>query len=86
MGSPTDLAVKAGLGGPWSERILKRYGVTEFSQFTGAQMLADKYQLSREELDQYALRSHQLAAAATRGGAFDKEIVPLAVGEVAVAL
>jgi acetyl-CoA C-acetyltransferase len=79
MGSPTDLAVKAGLGGPWSERILKRYGVTEFSQFTGAQMLADKYKLSREELDQYALRSHQLAAAATRAGAFDKEIVPLAV-------
>ena len=79
MGSPTDLAVKAGLGGPWSERILKRYGVAEFSQFTGAQMLADKYKLSRQELDQYALRSHQLAAAATRAGAFDKEIVPLAV-------
>jgi acetyl-CoA C-acetyltransferase len=79
MGSPTDLAVKAGLGGPWSERILRRYGVTEFSQFTGAQMLADKYKLSREELDQYALRSHQLAAAATRAGAFEKEIVPLAV-------
>ncbi|HEY6640970.1 acetyl-CoA C-acetyltransferase [Povalibacter sp.] len=79
MGSPTALAVQAGLGGPWSERILERYGVTAFSQFTGAQMLADKYQLSREELDQYALRSHQLAAAATRAGAFDKEIVPLAV-------
>jgi acetyl-CoA C-acetyltransferase len=79
MGSPTDLAVKAGLGGPWSERIRKRYGVEEFSQFTGAQMLADKYQLSREELDQYALRSHQRAAAATRAGAFKNEIVPIAV-------
>ncbi len=79
MGSPTDLAVKAGLGGPWSERILKRYGVHEFSQFTGAQMLADKYKLSREELDRYALRSHQLAAAATRAGAFKNEIVPIAV-------
>ncbi|HMN43674.1 MAG TPA: acetyl-CoA C-acetyltransferase [Povalibacter sp.] len=79
MGSPTDLAVKAGLGGPWSERIRKRYGVEEFSQFTGAQMLADKYRLSREELDQYALRSHQLAAAATRAGAFKNEIVQVAV-------
>jgi len=81
IGSPTALAVNAGLGGPWSERIRNRYHVTEFSQFTGAQMLAKKYGLSRSELDAYALRSHQRAAAATRAGAFSREIVPLKVGD-----
>lgn len=79
MGSPTALAVDAGLGGPWSERIRKRYRVKEFSQFTGAQMLADKYAFTRDQLDEYALRSHQRAAVATRAGAFVKEIVPLQV-------
>jgi acetyl-CoA C-acetyltransferase len=81
IGSPTALAVNAGLGGPWSERIRNRYRVTEFSQFTGAQMLAKKYGLTRAELDAYALRSHQRAAAATRAGAFSREIVPLKVGD-----
>jgi acetyl-CoA C-acetyltransferase len=81
IGSPTALAVNAGLGGPWSERIRNRYQVTEFSQFTGAQMLAKKYGLTRGELDAYALRSHQRAAAATRAGAFSREIVPLKAGD-----
>jgi acetyl-CoA C-acetyltransferase len=42
-------------------------------------MLAAKYGLSREQLDQYALGSHQRAAAAIRSGAFDKEILPLRI-------
>lgn len=75
MGTPTRLAVEAGLGGPWSKRIQHAYGVSEFSQFTGARMLAEKYRLSRDQLDGYALRSHQRAAAATNAGAFDDEIV-----------
>lgn len=79
MGSPTMLALKAGLGGPWSARIQNRYGVEEFSQFTGAQMMAKKYGFSREQLDAFALRSHQRAAAATRAGVFSEEIVPLPV-------
>jgi acetyl-CoA C-acetyltransferase len=78
MGSPVALAEKAGVGtGPWSERIRKRYGVQQFSQFTGAQMLAEKYGFNREQLDQYALRSHQRAAAAIHVDAFKDEIVPL---------
>ncbi|HMK87627.1 MAG TPA: acetyl-CoA C-acetyltransferase [Steroidobacteraceae bacterium] len=79
IGSPTALAVNAGLGGPWSKRIQERYGVTEFSQFTGAQMLADKYGFTREQLDELALRSHERAARATRAGAFAGEILPLRV-------
>src|SRR5690606_36128590 len=52
MGSPTRLASEAGLGGPWSERILREYGVAEFSQFTGARMMAEKYRLDRGQLDE----------------------------------
>ncbi|MFP3562265.1 acetyl-CoA C-acetyltransferase, partial [Paraburkholderia sp. SIMBA_049] len=51
----------------------------DFSQFTGAQLIAEKYGFSREQLDRYALRSHQRAAAATNAGAFRTEIVPLEV-------
>ena len=79
MGTPTSLALHAGLGGPWSERIRRRYGVDGFSQFTGAQLIAEKYGFSREQLDWYALKSHQRAAAATNAGAFRAEIVPLEV-------
>jgi acetyl-CoA C-acetyltransferase len=80
MGSPTVLAAKAGIGiGPWSDRIKQRYGVSEFSQFVGAQMIADKYGFSREQLDAYALESHGRAAAATKAGAFEREIVGLAI-------
>jgi acetyl-CoA C-acetyltransferase len=85
MGTPTTLALKAGLGGPWSERIRRRYGVDGFSQFTGAQLIAEKYGFSREQLDLYALKSHQRAAAATHARAFRAEIVRLEVnGELHV--
>ncbi len=71
---------QAGVGGlPWSARILEKYGVAEFSQFTGAEMIAEKYGLSREAMDAFALASHQRAAAATQVGAFNGEIVALKV-------
>lgn len=80
MGSNFRLHAKAGLGeGPWSRRIKDRYGVEEFSQFTGAQMVADKYGFSRAELDAYALESHRRAAAATTANAFAAEIIPLEI-------
>jgi acetyl-CoA C-acetyltransferase len=80
MGSPATLAAQAGLGvGPYSKRIQERFGVAEFSQFIGAQMIAEKYGFSRETLDAYALESHRQAAAATRAGAFRDEIVPVAI-------
>jgi acetyl-CoA C-acetyltransferase len=79
IGSPSGLATNAGLGGPWSPRIQERFGVKEFSQFTGAQLLAEKYGFSRERLDEFALSSHQRAARATRAGAFANEILPLKI-------
>jgi acetyl-CoA C-acetyltransferase len=69
-----------GIGsGPISQRIKNRFGVTGFSQFDGAEMLAQKYGFDREALDRFALRSHQRASRATREGAFDAEMVPLKV-------
>jgi acetyl-CoA C-acetyltransferase len=80
MGLPFVLPAKAGIGtGPWSQRIRDRYGVAEFSQFAGAEMMAEKYQFTREELDRFALESQRKAAHATEAGAFDREIVPLEV-------
>lgn len=79
MGTPWTLHAKAGLGvGPFSERVQRRYGVTGFSQFTGAQMIADKYGFSRDDLDAFALDSHRRAAAATEAKAFEREILPVA--------
>jgi acetyl-CoA C-acetyltransferase len=62
-----------------SPAIHERYGVREFSQFVGAEMIAKKYGYTREMLDRYALGSHQKAIAATRSGAFKAEIVPVPI-------
>ena len=54
-----------------------KYPGVAFSQFSGAEAIARKHNFSREDLDAYALLSHQRAAKATEAGAFDQEIVPL---------
>lgn len=80
MFSNLSLHQKAGIGmGPVSDRIKARYGVEEFSQFVGAEMIASKYGFDRMALDQYALQSHRRAAAAAQSGGFSREIVPLSV-------
>jgi acetyl-CoA C-acetyltransferase len=53
--------------------------VADFSQFMGAEMVAKKYGLGREQLDKYAYRSHQQAIMATRAGLFKGEILPVPV-------
>lgn len=69
---------QAGIGeGPFPRSVLERFGVADFSQFTGAQMIADKYGYSREDLDVFALESHHKAAAAIDSGAFVEEIIPV---------
>ena len=80
MGLPTTLPMQHGIGsGPWSREILERFGVTGFTQFAGAEMMAKKYGFDRPALDAFALESHRRAARATESGAFADEIVPLAV-------
>ena len=78
MGTPNVWPAKAGLGHYMSPAIQARYPGVEFSQFTGAEMIARKYGMAREQLDRFALQSHQRASAATKAGAFADEIIPLA--------
>jgi len=77
MFTPSDLPRKAGLGDYTSPQMLARYPGVAFSQFTGAEMIARKYGLSKLQLDTYSLESHRRAAAATRDGRFTREILPL---------
>ncbi|MFE4500465.1 acetyl-CoA C-acetyltransferase [Rhodococcus sp. NPDC056743] len=57
----------------WAER----YGDQEVSQFKGAEMIAEKWDVSREELEKWALQSHERAKAAIAAGRFDNEIVTM---------
>lgn len=66
-----------GRGVPKGERLELQYPGIQFSQFDGAELLAEKYEISREELDAFGLLSHQRAAVATEKGYFKQEIVPL---------
>lgn len=78
MLSNLTLHAQAGIGaGPWSNAIKSRFGVAEFSQFHGAQAIADKYGLSRGAMDNYALQSHRRAARAIASDVFVREIVPV---------
>ena len=74
---PMGSARRVGLGDPNSEAIRRRYDGIEFNQGRGAEILADRYELSRGWLDEYSLRSHQRAAAAVDEGRFAGEIVPV---------
>ncbi len=71
-----------GLGiGPFSDRIAARYGTRDFSQFKGADAVARKHGLTRDDLDRFALKSHQRANLATESGAFADEVLPLAIAK-----
>ena len=77
MGSSSELPRKHGMGHYMSPRIRARYPDVEFSQFMGAEMMARKYGLSKDQLDAHALESHRRAVAATEAGAFADELVPV---------
>ncbi len=79
MGLASQLPAKNGFGTYKSPNIEKRYPNIVFSQFTGAEMMAEKYGLSKDDLDQYAYESHQRAIAATQAGRFKDEIIPLQI-------
>lgn len=61
-----------------SKGFSARYGDQFISQFRSAEMIAHKWQLSREAMERYALQSHQRALAAIAQGHFQREIKPLA--------
>ena len=75
MGMSVVLPMKAGMGVPKSPRQEERYPNIQFSQFAGAEMVAKKYGLTKDQLDEYGFHSHQRAIAATQAGAFKDEIL-----------
>jgi acetyl-CoA acyltransferase len=64
-------------GMPYGPSVRARYQTQSFSQGLGAEMMADKWHLSRLELDEFASRSHELAARAIDAGAFDSQVIPV---------
>ncbi len=54
---------------------LQRYGDQEISQFRGAEMIAEQWELSREDMERFALASHKRAFTAIRSGFFDNEVI-----------
>jgi len=79
MGASVSLAIGAGLGGPMSPAQQKRFPNIQFSQFMGAEMMAEKYGLTKDQLDEFGYESHRKAIDATQGGAFRDEIVPITI-------
>ena len=77
MGLSVALPAKEGFGTPMSPRMEDRYPNIQFSQFMGAEMVAAKYGLTKDQLDEFGYHSHQRAIAATQGGAFKDEILAL---------
>jgi acetyl-CoA acetyltransferase family protein len=86
-----DLVVSAGVemmsrvpmgsnGGSVSEQVTDRHEIV--MQGTSAELLAAEWNLSRESLDAYSLESHRRAVAASDGGRFEREIVPIELPEV----
>lgn len=77
ISSPAIVGAQQGMGAPYgSPGWTARYGDQEVSQFRGAELIAEKWGISRRDMEEYALSSHQRAIAAQESGAFDEEIVP----------
>jgi acetyl-CoA acetyltransferase family protein len=64
-------------GMAFSPQLMERYNLVP--QGISAEMIADKWEIPRSELDEIGLRSHQLAARATEEGRFEREIIPFTV-------
>ena len=77
--SPASVGAAQGLGHPFGgDGWAARYGDAEVSQFYGAELIADRWEISRADMEDLALASHQRALAAQAAGAFADEIVPYA--------
>ncbi|MEK6541371.1 MAG: acetyl-CoA C-acetyltransferase [Pseudomonadota bacterium] len=77
MGSTMMLHMKEGMGNYKSPRLEEKYPGIMFSQFVGAEMMVKKHGFTRDDLDRFALRSHELAAVASEAGVFANEIIGL---------
>ena len=71
------MSVQQEHGFAFSPQLLERYNLVP--QGISAEMIADKWEIPRSELDEIGLRSHQLAHQATEEGRFEREVVPFSV-------
>jgi acetyl-CoA acyltransferase len=65
------------VGSPFADELMARYNLVP--QGISAEMIADKWEIPRSELDELGLRSHKLAHQATEEGRFEREVVPMKV-------
>src|SRR5215213_11767731 len=65
------------VGSPWPPEIMEKYNLVP--QGISAEMIADKWEIPRSELDELGVRSHKLAHQATEEGRFERETVPFQV-------
>ena len=79
MGLGITLPMKNGFGIYKSPGLEKRYPGIMFSQFDGAEMIAKKYDLTKDVLDEFGYHSHRKGREATESGAFEGEILPLEI-------
>jgi acetyl-CoA acyltransferase len=79
--TPMGSSIVPGLGAPFGPKVLARYASVGglVPQGISAELIADKWGLTREDLDAYGAQSQQRAARATAEGRFDREIVPVKV-------
>ena len=77
--SRVPLGAARATGMPYGPQVLDRYSGFAFDQGLSAELIAQKWGLSRTRLDEFAARSHELAAAAQDRGDFDAQIVPVPV-------
>ncbi len=79
ISSAMTLAQPLGFNDPFSgsKGWVERFGTQEVSQFRGAEMIAERWKISRDEMEAFAFESHQRAIRATDAGRFANEIAPL---------
>jgi acetyl-CoA acyltransferase len=75
--SRVPLGAARATGTPYGPKVLARYEGFSFNQGLSAEMIAKKWGLSRGQLDEYSVQSHERAAAAQDAGAFTDQIVPV---------
>jgi acetyl-CoA C-acetyltransferase len=79
MGTSLTFHMKEGMGHYKSPGLEAKFPGIMWSQFAGAEMIADKWGMTKDEIDRFAYESHRKAIAATEAGAFAREIVPATV-------
>jgi len=77
MGSTVMLPHEKGMPGPFGQGWRDRYGSQEISQFRGAQLVCEKWDLKRSQLEEFSLESHQRAINAIDEGRFDRETMSI---------